>query len=124
MHKLPFTFVQFTHLPLLFLIYINDLPKPLRIKYVCMHADDTSLCHMSSDISELESAIDEDLELLDNWLKGNKLSLNVAKTKSMLICTKSRRKILNSNDDKLNLLIRNRELESVDVIKYLSVHVD
>ena len=51
-------------------------------------------------------------------------SLNVVKTKSMLICTKSRRKILNSNDDKLNLLIRDRELESVDVIKYLGVDFD
>ena len=42
----------------------------------------------------------------------------------MLICTKSRRKILNSNNDKLNLLIRKRELESVDVIKCQCVHVD
>ena len=89
-----------------------------------MCADDTSLYHMSNDVSKLESAFNEDLELLDNWLKGNKLSLNVAKTKSMLICTESRRKILNSNDDTLNLLIRDRELESVDVIKYLGMHVD
>ena len=44
---------------------------------------------MSNDISKLESAMNENLGLLDNWLKGNKLSLNVAKTKSMLICTKS-----------------------------------
>ena len=84
-----------------------------------MYADDTSLCHMSNDISKLESAINEDLELLDNWLTGNKLPLNVAKTKSMLICTKSRRKILNRNDDKPNLLIRDRELESVNVFKNL-----
>ena len=109
--------------PLIFLIYINDLTKTTEGK-VSMYADDTSLRHMSNYISRLESAINEDLELLDNWLKGNKLSLNVAKTKSMLICTKSRRGILNSNDDKLNLLIRDRELESVDVIKYLGVHVD
>ena len=60
---------------------------------------------MTSDIFKLQSAINEDLEILDNWLKGNRLSLNVAKRKSMFICTKSRRKILNSNDDKLNLLI-------------------
>ena len=78
---------------------------------------------MFNGISKLESAINEDLELLDNWSKGNKLSMNLAKTKSMLICTKSRRKILSSND-KLNLLIRNRELESVDVIKYPGIHVD
>ena len=32
---------------------------------------------MSNDISKLESATNEDLEKLDNWLKGNKLSLNV-----------------------------------------------
>jgi len=88
-----------------------------------MYADDTSLCHMSN-ISKLESAINEDLELLDNWLKGIMLSLNVAKTKSMLICTKSRRKILNNNDNELNLQICDRELDSVDVIKYLGVHVD
>ena len=109
--------------PLLCLIYINNLPKTIQGK-VSMYADDTSLCHMSNDISQLESAINEDLEPLDNWLKENKLSLNVAKTKSTLICTKSRWKILNNNDDKLNLLIPDRELESVDVIKYFGVHID
>ena len=89
-----------------------------------MYTDDTSLCHMSNELCKLESAINKDLELLDDWLKGNMLSLNMAKTKSMLICTKSRRKILNTSDDKLNLLICDRDLESVDVIKYLGVHVD
>ena len=75
--------------PLLFLIYINDLPKTTQGK-VSTYADDANLCHMSNGISKIESAINEDLELLDNCLKGNKLSLNVAKTKSMLSCTKSR----------------------------------
>ena len=49
--------------PLLFLIFIDDLPKTTQVK-VPMYADDTSLCHMSNDISKLESAINEDLELL------------------------------------------------------------
>ena len=109
--------------PLSFLIYINDLPKTTQGK-VSMYANDNSLCHISNDFSKLESVTNEDLELVDNWLKGNNLSLNVAKTKSMLICIKSRRKILNSNDDKLNLLVHDRELESVHVLKYLGLHVD
>ena len=81
--------------PLIFLIYINDLHKTIQGK-VSMYTDDTSLCHMSNDISKLEYAINEHLELLDNWLKGHKLSLNVVKTRSMLNCTKSKRKILNT----------------------------
>ena len=109
--------------PLLFLIYINDLSKITQGK-ASMYADDTSLCHMGIDISQLETAINEDLELLDKWLKGNKLSLNVAKTKSMLICTKPKRRILENDDVKLTLMIRDRELDLVDEIKYLGVNVD
>ena len=60
--------------PLLSLIYIKDLPNNAQGK-VSMYADDTSLCHMSNDISKLESEINEDLELLDNWLKG-KISIH------------------------------------------------
>ena len=108
---------------LLFLIYINDLPKITQGK-MSMYADDTSLCHMGNDISKLETAINEDLKLLDKWLRGNKLSLNVAKMKSMFICTKPKRRILEKNDVKLNLIIRDRELDLIDDIKYLGVNVD
>ena len=69
--------------PLLFIIYINNLPKAIQGK-VSMYADVASSCHMSNNIFKLESTINEDLELLDNWLMGNKLTLNVAMMKSML----------------------------------------
>ena len=74
--------------PLLSLIYINDLPKVTQSN-VSIYADVTSLCHMSNDISKLETAINENLKLLDKLLKGNRFSFNVAKTKSMPICYKS-----------------------------------
>ena len=66
--------------PLLLLIYINDLPSAVQGSTVSMYADDTSLCLKSRNISQLNEAINGDLEHLDLWLKGNKLSLNVAKT--------------------------------------------
>ena len=47
-----------------------------------MYADDTSLCHQSGDLTQLEEAINSDLKQLTTWLQGNKLSLNVAKTHS------------------------------------------
>ena len=74
--------------PLLFLIYINDLPQAVQDSTVSMYADDTSLCYQSSDITQLNEAINGDLKQLDTWLQGNKLSLNVAKAYSMLVSTK------------------------------------
>ena len=61
-----------------------------------MYADDTCLYHQSSNISLLNAAINEDLTRVDNWLKGNKLSLNVMKSHCMLIATKPKRKALKS----------------------------
>ena len=55
-----------------------------------MYADDKSLFHQSRDLTQLNEAINSDLKKLETWLNGNKLSLNVAKTHSMLISTKQK----------------------------------
>ena len=49
---------------LLFLIYINDLPQAVQASTVSMYADDTSLCHQSSDLTQLEEALNSDLKQL------------------------------------------------------------
>ena len=110
--------------PLLFLIYINDLPQAIQDSVVSMYADDTSLCYQSSDMTQLSAAINNDLKILDTWLQGNKLTLNVAKTHSMLLCTKQKRKILKSQDESMVLKIRDNELEDVQNTKYLGVQID
>ena len=76
--------------PLLFPIYVNDLPQAVQESNVSMYADDTSLCYQSHDLTQLNEAISNDLRKLDSWLQGNKLPLNIAKTHSMLICTKQK----------------------------------
>ena len=47
---------------LLFLIHINDLPQAVQNSTVSMYVDDTSLCYQSSDINELNEAINNDLK--------------------------------------------------------------
>ena len=110
--------------PLLFLLYINDLPQAIRGSTVSMYADDTSLCHQASDITQLNEAMNNDLKQLDIWLQGNKLSLNVAKTHSMLVTTKQKSNILKGSNQNLELKIRDNELDVVQKTKYLGVQID
>ena len=87
--------------PLLFLVYINDLPRALKNSTISMYADDTSLCCKSKNLSRLNEVLNEDLSQLDTWMISNKLSLNVAKALSMLVSTKARRNALDRSSQNL-----------------------
>ena len=110
--------------PLLFLIYINDLPQAVKGSTVSMYADDTSLCHQASSMTQLNGAINNDLAKLDTWLQGNKLSLNVAKTHSMLVTTKQKQNVLKRADQNFELNIRGNDLDVVLQTKYLGIEID
>ena len=53
-----------------------------------LFADDTNLTVSGNSITDLETAVNSDLEKLRKWLIANKLSPNVAKTEFMLIGSK------------------------------------
>ena len=69
-------------------------------------------------------AINNDLSKLDTWLQGNKLTLNVAKTHSMLIATKQKHKMLKCQNEELDLKICNKKLDIVQATKYLPLQID
>ena len=71
--------------PLLFLVYINDLTFCQDKGKVNMYADDTAITHSSRCHSKLQDDLNQDLVNLQNWLHGNRLSLNVVKTQSLII---------------------------------------
>ena len=66
--------------PLLFIIYINDLPNCLEQATPKMFADDTSLTAVGKTLNEAEEIANKDLNNVKAWLSSNKLSLNIAKT--------------------------------------------
>ena len=76
--------------PLLFIIYINDFPNASRLFNFIMYADDTTLsCTIPRSVNpienfEFECRLNKELCGIDEWLKVNKLSLNVNKSKYML----------------------------------------
>ena len=87
-----------------------------------MYADDTSLCSRSKDLKALNGALKEDLQCLDYWLQGNRLSLNAVKTKSLLIASNQKQKHVLKSGEKLALEIRGRDIEATRHIKYLGVY--
>ena len=58
--------------PLLFLLYINDLPLVSNLN-TKLFADDTVLSATNTTINTLTSATNIELEKIDNWMKLNKV---------------------------------------------------
>jgi hypothetical protein len=68
--------------PLLFLIYINDLPLGMNTDYkITLYADNTSVLISGSNTHELQVRSDKALNTLKYWFANNGLSLNLTKTK-------------------------------------------
>ena len=60
--------------PLLFLIYINDLPNYLEHSIGRSFADDTNLTFSAMDLSILQTEMSNDLNRIFDWLTSNKLT--------------------------------------------------
>ena len=65
--------------PLLFILYINDIVNASDIMRFVIFADDTNLFLSNPSLTELIYKTNQELILISNWLKLNKLSLNVKK---------------------------------------------
>ena len=76
--------------PLLFLLYINDLPNCLVHSQPRMYADDTSITYASNVVEEIERCVNIDLDRIRIWLAANKLTLNTTETEFLLIGSRQR----------------------------------
>ena len=78
--------------PLLFIVFINDLPLHVQASGVDtdLYADDTTST-ASVDVSEIgkrRTSLSDALQNVETWASGNKLPLNETKTKSILVTGK------------------------------------
>ena len=91
-----------------------------------MYADDTSISYSSRSVTDLTQVINADLDGIRLWLEGNKLSLNVAKTQSMILGSGVRLRSLGRNDDTASpdFQINEDRIAFKSNVKYLGVQVD
>ena len=107
--------------PLLFFIYINDLPNCLTSCQPRMYADDTHITYADVDVNSIQLNLNHDLGNLNKWLISNKLTLNTAKTEFMLIGSRQKLSTLSSQPE---LSIDNVPIEKVTSVKSLGIFID
>ena len=101
--------------PLLFLIYINDLPNALS-NQPRLYADDTCLLISNPNIEDLNVKSKTELHKSKIWMDLNKLSLNINETYSLLINPI----VHHSSSDAIAFF----NIQHVNVIKYLGIEID
>ena len=103
--------------PLLFLLYINDLHNSVRYAKTYHSADDMSVILSSNSLEILFKQINKDLFNLSNWLKANKLSLNVKKTELVIFRSKNLK-----IDSGFKFKLNGKRLVPTKSVKYLGVN--
>ena len=71
--------------PLLFLLYISDLPDCLEKSTTCLYADDSHIFSAAKDCVEVNANLNHDLNNVIQWLVNNKLQHHSTKTKLMYV---------------------------------------
>ena len=98
--------------PLMFLIYINDLPHAVFNSSVTLFADDTAI--VKNPLASNEE-FQKDIERVDHWMKYNKVTVKATKSKLLRFC---------SAKDDISLKFSDDFLISVDSCKYLGIWLD
>ena len=107
--------------PILFSIYINDLP--LHLSSSCeLFADDTTVHNTGKDISAVSSALQSDMDKLVTWTDLNHMALHPNKSKFMLVTTRQKRQNITSKS--IGLKIQGKMLEEVSSHRLLGLNID
>ena len=81
--------------PLLFLIYINDLPSVSKVLSFYVFADDTNIFYSSHDLITLQKVMNRELKKVKKWLDANQLALNIDKINFVIFHSPQKKKLLN-----------------------------
>ena len=105
--------------PLLFLLYINDLPNIPEVLHFYLFADDTNIYYEADNMEKLETVVNKELRKLGTWLIGNRLSLNIDKTNFLIFHLYNK-----PLKQRITLKIHKKAISESDYMNYLGIMVD
>ena len=104
--------------PLLFLIYVNEIPNLSQYFVPTMFADDCTLSFTSNSVDVLISECNSDLATFKAWSDANRLTINIDKTNCLFISNVA------SSAPTGSILLNNHELDFVPESRFLGVLID
>ena len=107
--------------PLLFLIYISDMPHSIAHGTTISYADDTTILVNNKCFEDLYIQAHENMSSLVSYLDANKLEINIKKTKYILFRPNLKDTSL---DRPPTLIINNTEIMKTHSTKCLGIHID
>ena len=107
--------------PLLFLIYVNDMPQAVKSN-LFLYADDSCLLYQHHDAEEIEKQLNKDFENICDWFVDNKLSIHFGEDKTKSILFVSKRKL--KSVGKLNIKYRDINIKQHSQVTYLGCVLD
>ena len=108
--------------PLLFVIYINDLPSICPDANFILYADDANIIITGTDLIDIKVKINDLVAKLQEWVNLNSLKLNVKKTHYIMIFSNSKNK--NKNEYNLNLKLNSEIIDQSHEERFLGVIMD
>lgn len=102
--------------PLLFIVYINDLPKVTNYP-ISLFADDSTVSVPCTTRELYESDINNSLGSIVLWLDNNNLKINLTKTQIMHFS----QRLHNQN---INVSYKGNQIHEVDATKFLGITID
>lgn len=104
--------------PLLFLLFINDLPEHIISELMIIFADDKSVLISARSLEELSKLCNTLILNFVNWCRSNALILNANKTECIYFS------IRNINNNRLVIRCLDQDVVSKETIKFLGIHLD
>ena len=106
--------------PILFILYINDLPRvSTKLKFL-LYADDTNILYENTDANAIIKTINMEMPKIMEWFESNKLHLNVNKSVAMLFHTRQKR----VNIDDISIVIDGKTIPFTTNTKFLGINID
>ena len=106
--------------PTFFLLCINDLPRVCTKLKFLLYADDTYILYENSDTKAIAKIINMEMPRNMEWLKSNKLHIDVNKSVAMLFHTRQRR----VNTDENSIVIDGNIIPFTTNAKFLGINID